>query len=78
MSENKIQPRKLEFKQYDDSYETEQTEMVVTADFNMNTVAKTILEDRKYSHAEIESVLTYFNGLYIAAKSNDKEDTNGI
>ena len=69
-----IQSKKLEFTPYDDSYGTEDTKFVSTADFNMVNTAKTLLEDRKYSHAETENILAYFNELHTRTKNNDKDE----
>lgn len=68
-----ITPRRLEFKQYDDSYKIDEAQFAATADFNLATAAKAILEEKKYSHAETEGILSYFNDLYVLAKNNDKE-----
>lgn len=68
-----ITPKRIEFKQYDDSYVIDETQFAATADFNLATTALSILEEKKYSHAETEGILKYFNDLYMLAKNNDKE-----
>ena len=73
MSENNIQPKKLEFKQYDDSYAIDESDYNVNVDFNFATTAKLILEEKKYTHTEADSVLSYFNDLYTLARNNQKE-----
>lgn len=73
MRQNAITPRKIEFKPYDDSYEIEEATFDATSDFNLATTAKVILEEKKYSHSEAASILTYFNELHTIARNNDKE-----
>lgn len=69
----KIAPRKLEFKQYEDSYGIDDTKFDATSDFNLAVTAKSILEEKKYSHSETENVLAYFNQLHTRARSNEKD-----
>lgn len=73
MQSRGITPRRLEFKQYDDSYKIDEAQFAATSDFNLATAAKALLEEKKYSHAETEGILTYFNNLYTLAKNNEKE-----
>ena len=73
MEANNISPRKIEFKPYDDAYRIDERQFETTSDFNLATAARSILEERKYSHSEIDGILSYFNTLYAAAKQNDKD-----
>jgi hypothetical protein len=73
MEANNISPRKIEFKPYDDAYCIDERQFETTSDFNLATAARSILEERKYSHSEIDGILSYFNTLYAAAKQNDKD-----
>lgn len=73
IGDRKISPRRIEFKQYDDSYSVDETQFTSTADFNMVKAAQTILEEKKYTHAEIENVLGYFGQLFMLAKNTEKD-----
>lgn len=68
-----ISARKIDFKPYDDSYGIDEKQFETTADFNLATTAKAMLEEKKYTHAECQNILSYFNDLYVLAKNNDKE-----
>ena len=73
MQSRGICPRALEFKPYDDSCETDAVAAAATSDFDIAMAAKAILEERKYTHAEADGVLSYINDLHATARNNEKE-----